>query len=69
MSTLNEIAANHARMAKVLAEEASVELSERHSQIVGSFEAPSTHAKQHIPLHLLAGMKDKHPGQVTGYLL
>ncbi|WP_150806655.1 hypothetical protein [Pseudomonas fluorescens] len=68
MSTLNEIAANHARMAKALAEE-STELNERHTQIVGSLEAPATHAKQHVPLHLLAGVKDNHPGQVAGYLI
>ncbi len=39
MSTLNEIAMNHARMAKEKAGK-STELSERHLQIVGSFEVP-----------------------------
>ncbi|WP_150643745.1 hypothetical protein [Pseudomonas fluorescens] len=68
MSTLNEIAANHARMAQALVE-APVEPSERHSPMVQGFEAPPTHAQPYMPLHLLAGMKDNHPAQVTGYLL
>ena len=67
MSTLNEIAANHARMAKALVEE-STGLSERHTQIVESFEVPSTDA-QHVPLHLIAGVQDNHFGQTTAYLL
>jgi len=69
VSTLNEIAANHAKMAKALAEESTM-LTERHSEILGSFDAPSssTHAKQHIPLHLLAGLNDNQPG-VTGYMV
>jgi len=65
VSTLNEIAANHARMAKALVEE-STGLSERHTQIVESFEVPSTDA-QHVPLHLIAGVQDKHYGQATSY--
>ncbi|ROM90278.1 hypothetical protein [Pseudomonas brassicacearum] len=68
MSTLNEIAANHARMAKANAEE-STGLSERHLQIVGSFEIPSTDAQQHIPLHLIAGVQDNHFEPATGYML
>ncbi|MFJ2364782.1 hypothetical protein ACIPIN_13985 [Pseudomonas sp. NPDC087697] len=68
MSTLNEIAANHARMAKVKEEE-STGLSERHLQIVGSLEIPSIDAQQHVPLHLIVGVQDNHLGQVTGYLL
>lgn len=68
MSTLNEIAANHARMAKAKAEE-STGLSERHLQIVGSFEIPSIDEQQHIPLHLIAGVQDNHLGQANGYLL
>ena len=67
MSTLNEIAANHARMAKALAKE-STELREQQSQIVVSFEAPSTHANQNALLHLVVGRKDSQPGQATGYL-
>ncbi|ALI03709.1 hypothetical protein C1Y08_27355 [Pseudomonas sp. FW306-02-F02-AA] len=68
MSTLNEIAANHARMAKANEEE-STGLSERHLQIVGSFEIPAIDAQQHIPLHLIAGVQDNHFEQATGYLL
>lgn len=67
MSTLNEIAANHARMAKARAEE-STELSENHAQIVRTFEAPSPHAIQQMPLHIV-GAKDNYLGQSTGYLL
>ncbi|VVQ29088.1 hypothetical protein PS943_01136 [Pseudomonas fluorescens] len=66
MSTLNEIAANHARMAKALVEE-STGLSERHTQIVDSFEVPSMDA-QHMPLHLIA-VQDNHFGQAAAYLL
>lgn len=65
MSTLNEIAANHARMAKALVEE-STGLSERHTQIVETFEVSSIDA-QHVPLHLIAGVQDNHFGQTTGY--
>ena len=68
MSTLNEIAANHARMAKAKEQE-STGLSERHLQIVGSFEIPSIDEQQHIPLHLITGVQDNHLGQATGYLL
>ncbi|MGL6246188.1 hypothetical protein [Pseudomonas sp.] len=67
MSTLNEIAANHARMAMAKAEE-STGLSERRPQIVGSVEIPSTE-QQHIPLHLIAAVQDNHLGQVAGYSL
>jgi hypothetical protein len=55
-------------MAKAKAEE-STGLSERHLQIVGSFEIPSIDEQQHIPLHLIAGVQDNHLGQATGYLL
>ncbi|MHC8401567.1 hypothetical protein ACYZTX_19410 [Pseudomonas sp. MDT1-17] len=65
MSTLNEIAANHARMAKALVEE-SPGLSERHTQIVETFEVSSIDA-QHVPLHLITGVQDNHFGQTTGY--
>ncbi|MCO8314261.1 hypothetical protein [Pseudomonas mandelii] len=68
MSTLNEIAANHARMAKAKEEE-STGLNERHLQIVGSFEIPSIDEQQHIPLHLITGGQDNHLGQATGYVL
>lgn len=50
-------------------EEESTGLSERHLQIVGSFEIPAIDAQQHIPLHLIAGVQDNHFEQATGYLL
>ncbi|UVJ45894.1 hypothetical protein NVV94_10295 [Pseudomonas sp. LS1212] len=68
MSTLNEIAANHARMAKALAEE-STEPGERQPQIVGGFEVVSIDSQQHTPLHLIVGVQDRHLGHATGYLL
>ncbi|WPN32101.1 hypothetical protein QMK54_10270 [Pseudomonas sp. P5_109] len=66
MSTLNEIAMNHARMAKEKAAE-STELSERHLQIVGSFEVPSIEVQQNIPLHLIAGMQEGHHGLAAAF--
>ncbi|WP_109788138.1 hypothetical protein [Pseudomonas sp. OV226] len=68
MSTLSEIAANHARMAKAQAVE-SIAVSERHVQIVGSFEVPSLEEQPHIPMHLMAGAQDNHLGQAPGYSL
>ncbi|WP_414873589.1 MULTISPECIES: hypothetical protein [unclassified Pseudomonas] len=59
MSTLNEIAMNHARMAREKAAE-STEVSERQLQIVGSFEVPSIEVQQNIPLHLIAGVQEGH---------
>lgn len=66
MSTLNEIAANHARMAKILAGE-STEVCERQPQVVGGFEVSSIDEQQHIPLHLIAGAQDNNPGQAIGF--
>ncbi len=63
MSTLNEIAMNHARMAK------STELSERHLQIVGSFEVPSIEVQQNIPMHLIAGAQEGHHGLAATFAL
>ncbi|WP_053150792.1 hypothetical protein [Pseudomonas sp. P97.38] len=57
MSTLNEIAANHARMAKAKQEE-SIRLGALQGQIVGSFEIPPIEAKQSIPLHFMAGVPE-----------
>ena len=68
MSTLNEIAMNHARMAKEKTAE-STELSERHLHIVGSFEVPSIDAQQSIPLHLIAGAQDGHHGLAATFAL
>ena len=59
MSTLNEIAMNHARMAREKAEK-SIELSEQHFQIVASFEVPSIEVQQNIPMHLIAGVQEGH---------
>ncbi len=65
MSTLNEIAANHARMAK--AKEAEIiALGERQVQVVGGFEV-TTLEVQHMPLHLIAGAQDNQAGQAAGY--
>lgn len=49
--------------------EESTGASERHVQIVGSFEVATDDRPQHIPLHLIAGTQDSHLGQATGYLL
>jgi hypothetical protein len=69
VSTLNEIAANHARMAKAKELEATG-LGERQLQIVGSFEIPSMdHQQPVMPLHLVAGAQENIPGQAVGYLI
>lgn len=68
MSTLNEIAANHARMAKEKQEEAT-RLSERPLHIVGSIEVPSLENQQQVPLHLIAGAQDGLGAQVIGFLI
>ncbi|RON52638.1 hypothetical protein [Pseudomonas frederiksbergensis] len=62
MSTLNEIAMNHARMLKAKEEE-STGLSERHLQIVGSFEVPCADPQQNIALHLIVAAQDSHLSQ------
>ncbi|CAH0205465.1 hypothetical protein [Pseudomonas mediterranea] len=57
MSTLNEIAANHARMAKAKAkakEEELIRLSEFHAQVLGDFELPSVDATQESSVFLMA---------------
>ncbi|MBV7523368.1 MULTISPECIES: hypothetical protein [Pseudomonas] len=68
MSTLNEIAMNHARMAKEKAGK-STELSERHLQIVGNFEVPSIEVQQNIPMHLIAGAQEGHHGLAATFAL
>ena len=70
MSTLNEIAMNHARMAREKAAE-STEPSERQLQlqIVGSIEVPSIEVQQSIPLHLIAGVQEGHLAHATGFAL
>jgi hypothetical protein len=67
VSTLNEIAMNHARMAREKAQE-SAGPSERHLQIVG-FEVPPVDAQQHVPLHLVAVAQDGHQLVANGYSL
>ncbi len=49
--------------------EESTGLSERHLQIVGSFEVPCVEAQQHIPLHLIAGMQENHLAQAGSNVL
>ena len=68
MSTLNEIAANHAKMAKKLVGE-STEMCERLPLVVGGFEVSSVDEPPHIALHLIAAAQDNPPGQAAGYLL
>lgn len=57
MSTLNEIAANHARMAKAK-EEASIRLSGLHEQLVGGFEVPAIEVKRDRSLHFIAAVHE-----------
>ena len=64
MSTLNEIAANHARMAKAKEEE-SIRLSALHGQVVGSFEIPPLEAKPQMPLHFMAAVQDHSFGEAA----
>ncbi|MHC8387286.1 hypothetical protein ACYZTM_04360 [Pseudomonas sp. MDT2-39-1] len=66
MSTLNEIAANHARMAMAKAAE-STGLSERHLQIVGSVEIRTPDEQPHVPLHFITVAQDNHLAQAAGY--
>ncbi|WP_090182595.1 hypothetical protein [Pseudomonas arsenicoxydans] len=68
MSTLNEIAANHARMAMAKAQE-STRLSERPLHIVGSVEIPSINEHPHVPLHLIAAVQDNNLGQSSSFSL
>ncbi|WP_397448644.1 hypothetical protein [Pseudomonas sp. NA-150] len=65
MSTLHEIAANHARMAQARAE-ASTGLNELQPHIVGGFEV-TTMQEQEMPLHIIVGVQDGHLGQVGSY--
>ncbi|MCI0994800.1 hypothetical protein HNO91_26555 [Pseudomonas corrugata] len=64
MSTLNEIAANHARMAKAKEEEL-IRLSALHVQVVGSFEITPIEAKQQMPLHFMAGVQEHSFGETA----
>jgi sortase (surface protein transpeptidase) len=55
-------------MAKEKAQK-STELSERHLQVVGSFEVPSIDVQQNIALHLIAGAQDGHHGLAATFAL
>jgi hypothetical protein len=68
VSTLNEMAANHAKMAKTLARE-STPMGERRSLIVGGFAVSPVDEPPHMPLHQVAGVQDMPLGQATGYAL
>lgn len=52
MSTLNEIAMNHARMVKRLAEE-SITVEQRQPLVVGAIEVSSIDTSHPLPLHFL----------------
>lgn len=67
MSTLNEIAANHARKMAMAKAEESTGLSERHLQIVGSVEIRTPDEQPHVPLHFITVVQDSHLAQVAGY--
>ncbi|OYP99360.1 hypothetical protein B7L09_29005 [Pseudomonas mandelii] len=67
MSTLNEIAANHARKMAMAKAEESTGLSERHLQVVGSVEIRTSDEKPHVPLHFIAVAQDNHIAQAAGY--
>ena len=67
MSTLNEIAANHARMAKAKEQE-STGLSERQLHIVGSFEIVTPAEQPHEPLHLVAAAQDNNLVQTSAFI-
>ncbi|MBK3446033.1 hypothetical protein [Pseudomonas lactis] len=68
MSTLNEIAMNHARMTKAK-EEGPTKLSERQLQLFGGFEIPSVDTQQLFPLRLLVTTQDSSLDQGAGYSL
>ncbi|MFK0089203.1 hypothetical protein ACIQUS_18155 [Pseudomonas sp. NPDC090755] len=57
MSTLSEIAMNHARMVKRLAEE-SIATQERQPLVVGNFDVSAMDTPHHLPLHFL--MEDRN---------
>lgn len=66
MSTLHEIAANHAKMAKEQEQE-SARLSERAPQVVGNLEITCTDEQPPMPLHLMTGAQDNPLGQAASY--
>ncbi|ETF07992.1 hypothetical protein [Pseudomonas moraviensis] len=68
MSTLNEIAMNHARMTRAK-EEGSTKLSERQLQLLGGFEMPAADTQQLIPSRLLVTTQDSSLDKGVGYSL
>ena len=66
VSTLSEIAANHAKMAKKLAGE-STEMGERQPLVVGGFEVSCVDQQPHMPLHLIAGAQESALAQAAAY--
>lgn len=58
MSTLNEIAMNHARMVKRLAEE-SIVLEQRQPIVVGGFEVSSIDTPEPMPLPFIIDVQDR----------
>jgi len=58
VSTLSEIAMNHARMVKRLAEESIAPL-ERQPLVVGSFDVTAIEVPHHLPLHFLMDAQDR----------
>ncbi|MNT32054.1 hypothetical protein D3C72_1679160 [compost metagenome] len=58
MSTLNEIAMNHARMVKRLAEE-SIVLEQRQPLVVGGFEVTSIDTPHPMPLPFIIDAQDR----------
>ncbi|MGH8381801.1 hypothetical protein [Pseudomonas sp.] len=59
MSTLNEIAMNHARMVKRLAEE-SIVLEQRQPIVVGGFEVTSIDTPAPMPLPFIIDVADRN---------
>ncbi len=59
MSTLNEIAMNHAKMVKRLADE-SIALEQRQPLVVGGFEVSSLDTPHHLPLPFIIDVQDRN---------
>ncbi|MHC8305505.1 hypothetical protein [Pseudomonas sp. PB3P13] len=74
MSTLSEIAANHAKMAKAQVEE-SLAVSKRQIQIVGGFEMMTPDEASHVTLHYIDCPQEEHShllvakSPATGHLI
>lgn len=64
MSTLNEIAANHARMAKAKEAE-STRLGTVHGQRVASFEISPIETEQTLALHFMTAATDHSFGEAA----